>query len=120
MNSDQRKNHLSRVQCLTVCNSTSPIPSLTPSTSDPSTSVPNLSVTAESAAEIVNVPLTCLQGVWEKAKKLVSTPNAITPAPGQEPEARMVLSYSGNVPHMVVPKKGGDFRLESNGDLLSS
>ena len=34
MSSDQRKNHLSRVQCLTVCNSTSPIPSLTPSASD--------------------------------------------------------------------------------------
>lgn len=29
-------------------------------------------------------------------------------APGQESEARMVLSYSGKVPHMAVPKKGGE------------
>lgn len=59
------------------------------------------------------VPLACLQGVWEKAKRLISTINAITLAPGQEPEARMVLSYSGNVPHMVVPKKSGEFSCDA-------
>lgn len=37
------------------------------------------------------------------------TTNEITPAPGQDPEARIVLSYSRNTPHMVTPKKGGDF-----------
>ena len=107
MNSEQRKNHLFQVQCVPVCDSTSPIHSLTPS--ELSTSTPQLSVTAKSAAEIVNVPLTCLQGIWEKVKRLICTTNAITPAPGQEPEARMVLSCSGNVPHMVVPKKRGEF-----------
>ena len=52
------------------------------------------------------MPINCLQRIWEKAKKLIDNSNAITPAPGQDPEARMVLSYSGSVPHMVTPKRG--------------
>ena len=37
----------------------------------------------------------------------LNTDGAIVPAPGQKPEARMVLSYSGKVPHMVSYNKTG-------------
>lgn len=58
---EQRKNHLFQVQCVLVCNSSvcmSLIHSLTPS--EPCTSTLQLSVTAESAAEILNVRTSCL------------------------------------------------------------
>ena len=58
---------------------------------------------------MVNEPLTCLRRIWGKARKLINTTNVIPPAPGQEPVARMVLSYNGNVPHIVVLKKNGVF-----------
>ena len=60
------------------------------------------------------MPFSCLEGVWTKASQLIRTTNAIVPAPGQDPEARMVLSYSGKAPHMVLPKKGGEFCCDSN------
>ena len=62
-----------------------------------------LSVSVETASELVNVPLNCLEGVWAKA---INTSNTIVPLPGQDPEACMVLSYSGKLPHiMVTPNK---------------
>ena len=70
-------------------------------------------MSVEDASEQVNIPLNCLEGVWAKASELVNTSNAIVPAPGQDPEARMVLSYSGKLPHMVTPTKGG-FSCDSN------
>ena len=73
-----------------------------------------LSVDVSTAATLVNIPITCLEGIWIKAKKLMETDGAIVPAPGQLPEARMVLSYSGKPPHMVTPKKNGDFSCDSS------
>ena len=55
-----------------------------------------------------------LEGIWTKASELISTNDAIVPAPGQDLGARMVLSYSGKVPHMVTPKKGGEFSCDSS------
>jgi len=104
MNSEQRQNHLSKVQCVQVCDvKECSIPMMS---SVPSSSPSKLSVAVGSAVGMVNIPLSCLQGIWDKAEQLITSANAITPAPGQEPEARMVLSYSGNMPHMVLPKKG--------------
>lgn len=50
----------------------------------------------------------------QKAKELLTKENAIVPAPGQSSEARMVLSYTNKLPHMVTPTKGGVFSCESN------
>ena len=49
-----------------------------------------------SAAEsgINKLTLKTLQHMWDKAEKLLSTSNAITPAPGEDPTAKMVLSAS--------------------------
>ena len=58
-----------------------------------------------SASLEINVPSAILEGIWTNASQLLSTTNAIVPAPGQSPEARMVLSYSSKTPHMVLSKK---------------
>ena len=99
MNSEQRKKHLQQLQNVQVSDSfnTSSFPSK--STSQECTpQTPPLSMSVEDASEQVNIPLNCLEGVWAKANELVNTSNAIVPAPGQDPEARMVLSYSGKLP----------------------
>ena len=51
----------------------------------------------------------------EQAAELISTENVVVPAPGQDPTARLVLSYSGRMPHLVKPKKGGGFGWDSKG-----
>ena len=73
-----------------------------------------LSIDVHTAAVKLNIPLICLEGIWEKAKQLITTEGAIALAPGQDPQARMVLSYSGKAPHMVTPKKGGGFSCDSS------
>ena len=73
-----------------------------------------LSIDVQSAAKGMNVPLTCMEGIWRKASELLQEKNGMFPAPGQSAEARMVLSFSGKVPHMVQPSKGGGFRCDSN------
>ena len=73
-----------------------------------------LSCDVTNASEKLDVPLLCLQGIWSKAEKLLTKKEAIVPAPGQVPEARMVLSYSGKVPHMVTPNKSRSFCCDSS------
>ena len=74
----------------------------------------SISVDADSVAKVLNLPSTCIEGIWLKAGELLQKENAIVPAPGQSPEARMVLSYSGKVPHMVTPTKRGGFSCDSS------
>ena len=74
----------------------------------------NLPVDAVKVSACTNLPLTCVEGMWMKAIKLLQEENAIVPAPGQSAEARMVLSSSSKTPHMVVPTKGGGFSCDSN------
>ena len=135
MTQEQRKNHLSKLQAvvlkstigeneLDVCSkpSNSPAPSslqLSSSFNGDNAAVQmstssELSVDVNTATTLVNIPITCLEGIWIKAKKLMETDGAIAPAPGQLPEARMVLSYSGKPPHMVTPKKNGNFSCDSS------
>ena len=115
MNSEQRKKHLHQLQHEQVFDSFNTSSLASKSISQESTpQIPPLSVSVESASEQVNIPLNCLEGVWAKAVELINTSNAIVPAPGQDPEVRMVLSYSGKVPHMVTPNKGGEFCCDSN------
>ena len=54
-----------------------------------------LSVDLEKAAELVNVPSTCLEGILAKVSKLLCDASAIAPVLGQYKSATMVLSYSG-------------------------
>ena len=119
MNAVQRRTHFSKVQSTQVSEvsdicSQIVAPHLVSSESTRAGQTTSLSVDLDSAAQQVCIPLKCLEGIWAKASDLISADNAIVPAPGQGPEARMVLSYSGKAPHMVTPKKGGDFSCDSS------
>lgn len=71
--------------------------------------VSTLSVSVHDVADAVRIPLTCLEGIWNKAAELLKAEEAIVSAPGVGDGAKFVLSYSGRKPHLVVPKKGGAF-----------
>ena len=62
----------------------------------------------------MHVPITCIEGMWRKATELLRDRTAIVAAPSQSQESRMVINYSGKVPHMVTPTKGGGFSCDSN------
>lgn len=107
MSSQQRKEHLLKLQSVSV-------KPLTSFSSSQMVVAHELPLDVETAAAQLNIPISCLEGIWSKASKLLVTDGALTPAPGQSSKARMVLSYSGRVPHMVVPKKNGEYSCDSN------
>ena len=72
-------------------------------------SASTLSVSVHDVADAVQLPLNCLEGIWNKATELLKTKEAIVSAHGVGDGAKFVLSYSGRKPHLVVPKKGGAF-----------
>jgi hypothetical protein len=127
MNAQQRRKYLSKVHSTEVVDATShdclqPRDLAVSSSAPEECNVPKqapfnlsvLSVDLERAAQHVNIPFKCLEGLWDKAIKLINSNNSIVSAPGHDPEARMVLSYSGKVSHLVTPKKGGDFSCDSS------
>ena len=63
---------------------------------------------------LINIPFPCLEGIWKKAVDLISTPGNITPAPGHSPEVKMVASYSGHCPHLVIPYKSGMYKCDTD------
>ncbi len=108
MNPQQRQTHLRKV-------ATTPATCCSSSSSQATASTPlSLSVDVESVAAAVSVPLPCLQGVWKKATELLNTPQAISSAPGHPDEARMVMSRSGQRPHLVLPCKTRRFKCDSD------
>ena len=72
-----------------------------------------LCISAEESG-ITKLTLTTLQRMWEKAEELMNSDNAITPAPGKDKMAKMVISYSSSVPHMVTKGQKGQYRCDSN------
>ena len=109
MSIQQRKHHLTKVHSLAVVNSTS-----VQESSNNGTCTSQLAMTMESAAKGLNVPLTCVEGIWRKATGLISDINVVVPDPGQSKEAQMVLSYSGKTLHLVTPTKGGGYNCDKN------
>ena len=51
---------------------------------------------------ISKLTLTTLQHIWRKAEELINTENAVTQAPGNDKSAKMVMSYSSPIPHMIT------------------
>ena len=72
-----------------------------------------LSVSAEDSG-IISIPLVTLSGMWNKASELLSTENAITPAPGCDKKARMVLSHSQGTPHHIRSRPDGQYLCDNN------
>ena len=52
--------------------------------------------------------------MWDKAEDLLNTDRAITPAPGTATSAKMVLSYSSSIPHMVTKASNGQYKCDSS------
>ena len=78
------------------------VPSTAPSvaSSSSTTSSKSLSVNAEDCG-ILTIPFITLQDMWKKVEWLLSSSTEITPAPGSDPKARMVLSLTSDTPHFV-------------------
>ena len=102
MTPDQRQAHLRKVSTMTVKNS-QPMPGSL-----------EMSVNVQSVSELVNIPLPCLEGIWKKATALLNTSHAVSLAPGHPDEARMVMSSSGQRPHLVLPCKNRCFKCDSD------
>ena len=86
MSIQQRKHRLTKVHFLAVVNYTS-----VQESSNHGTCTSQLAMTMESAAKGLNVPLTCVEGIWRKATGLINDTNAVVPDLGQSKEAQMVL-----------------------------
>ena len=76
------------------------------------TSAVSLSITPENSG-IEVIPLVTLQGMWDKAEKLLGIAGGITPAPGSDAKAKMVLSLSSDIPHFVRYKESGQYYCDS-------
>ena len=72
-----------------------------------------LSVDVYTAAVKLNTPLTCLEGIWEKAKQLITTEGAIAQHHDRV-HKREWWSHSGKAPYVVTPRKDGGFSCDSS------
>ena len=106
MTAQQRSSHLHKVHSTTVSN--------VEKAEAGGRGTACISIDVEAAAKELNLPLTCIEGIWRKAGELIQKQNAIVAAPGQSLEARMVLSYTGKVPHMVIPTKAGGYSCDQS------
>lgn len=115
MNSQQCQKHLSKVHLAVLSdiqsNESHSILHSPQFRSSMATGDDKLLVDASTAAKSTNLPITCVEGIWKKAKELLQKENAIVPTQGQSLEARMVLNYTNKAPHMVTPTKEWRFFL---------
>lgn len=72
----------------------------------------HLSIAAEDSG-ITLIPLVTLSVMWAKAEKLLQMKNAVTPAPGSNLRAKMVISYSHATPHYVQCKSDGQYMCDT-------
>ena len=61
----------------------------------------------------MSIPLVTLSAMWDKASELLSKENGITAAPGSDPKAKMVISYSQDTPHHVRSRLDGQYVCDS-------
>ena len=108
MTTSQREQHLKKIANASVTCSDS-----FSSETSVATSI-CISVDVTTLAGTVRTPLTCLEGIWKKAADLLKTKDAIVPAPGVSGNAKYVMSYTRQRPHLVVSKKDGSFACDEN------
>ena len=53
----------------------------------------------------LGLPKHAIEGIAKKAVDILITDGAITQVPGHSNDAKIVLSYSGKRPHLVLPKR---------------
>ena len=60
------------------------------------------------------IPLVSLTAMWDKASELLSKENGISAAPGSDPKARMVVSYSQDTPYHIRTHSDGQYLYDSH------
>ena len=93
---------------LTLATSLAPSTASSVASSSLASSSKCLSVSAEDCG-ILTIPFITLQGMWEKAERLLSSNIEITLAPGSDAKARMVLSSTSDTPHFLSCKANGQY-----------
>ena len=104
MRTDQRQQVLEIFQKATLPvhaqTSREPEPEEVPAVGLAQTQDRRMSIRAEDSG-ITTIPHVTLDALWVKAEQILQSVNAITPAPGENKKARMVLSYSQATPHQT-------------------
>ena len=72
----------------------------------------HMSIRAEDSG-ITTIPHVTLDALWVKAEQILQSGNAITPAPGENKKARMLLSQSQATPQHVQTKSNGQYFCDS-------
>ena len=114
MKPEQHQAHLRKVATASVNTSTKLTETGSSSSLTKDVSPLSLSLDVSSVSEGIAVPLPCLQGIWNKDTELLNTSRAVTSASGHPEEAKMVMSSSGQRPHLVLPCKGSRFKCDSD------
>jgi len=52
--------------------------------------------------------------VWKRVDELLKTDAVVVTAHGIGKKAKYVLSFSGQKPHLVIPKKGGSYACDQD------
>ena len=116
MRTDQRQQVLEIFQKATLPvhakTSREPEPEEVPAVGLAQTQDRHMSIRAEDSG-ITTIPHVTLDALWVKAEQILQSLNAITPAPGENKKARMVLSYSQATPHHVQTKSDGQYVCDS-------
>ena len=110
MRPEQRREVVTQFDKATMKSKRSPPGSIpTPTSTSIVTKQPSENHLCVSAKEsgITKLTLTTLQHMWHKAEELLNSDNAITSAPGKDKLAKMVISYSSPIPHMVMKGQKG-------------
>lgn len=104
MTATQRANHLSKVHSFSLSeNSLSTGISTSLQLSDGS----KLSADSQTAVKGMNVPISCIEGIWRKATDLKGNHSAIVAAPGHNSDAR--LQWEG--PTLSYPQERREVQL---------
>ena len=103
MNPQQHAKHLSKVHSLSTTDVAAQ-PASTDSQQQGDSDGCSKKLSVDVVSKQVNLPLTCVEGIWRKATELINNSDSMASAPGQSPESRMVLSYSRKIPHLVTPE----------------
>lgn len=112
MTHKQRAKHLKSVEQISVSDIKEREEQQSSNATSSNASNASLSADITVLSTSINLPVHALEAISEKAKELMVTDGAML-APGQDADARMVLSRTGKRPHLVVPKKKGGYACNS-------
>ena len=112
MTKEQRPKHMQKIANVQLA-FTGEVPGDNASSKGISCTATQLPIRPEDFQSGLKVPLATVQGIWKKAEELPSELGSISSAPGYGSKCKMVLSRSGNRPHLVTCGKSGKFSCDN-------